>query len=296
MSKVEPETIAEQVGESGQLDAPDGSRNVGASKARKEDARLITGQTSWTDNLKLPGMLHFSVLRSPMAHARITSIDVSPALEQPGVIAAFSGADLAEELGSLPCAWPVTPEMKHPNHPPLAVDEVRYVGDAVAVVVARDRYAAADALEHIVVDYDPLPAVVHMEDALADGADLVHSDLGTNECFVWKLATGDVDTAFTEDDDTVVVHRRFIQQRLIPTAIEPRSVVVSPIAAANDFTVYSATQVPHILRIMLAMVTGTPEHQIRVVAPDVGGGSGRSSTSMPRRSSRSSSPSGSDGR
>jgi aerobic carbon-monoxide dehydrogenase large subunit len=272
MSEVAPEQVAEQVGEAARS-GPDGSRHVGASRPRKEDARLITGQTSWTDNIQLPGLLHMAVLRRPMAHARIASIDVSPALEQPGVIAAFSGADLADEQGSLPCAWPVTDDMKHPAHPPLAVDEVRYVGDGVAVVIARDRYAAADALEHIVVDYEPLPAVVDMEQALTDEV-LVHDELGTNTCFVWPFSAGDVDAAFAEDDDTVVVHRRFIQQRLIPTAIEPRAVVVSPIAAANDYTVYSATQVPHILRIMLALVTGIPEQQIRVIAPDVGGGFG----------------------
>jgi aerobic carbon-monoxide dehydrogenase large subunit len=273
MSKVEPEEIAREVAEGADLDPSADGRNIGVSKRRKEDGRLITGQTQWTDNIRLPGMLHMAVLRSPMAHARITGVDVSAALEQPGVVAAFAGADLAEELGSLPCAWPVTADMVHPAHPPLATEEVRYVGDAVAVVIARDRYQAADALEHVVVDYDPLPAVVDMEEALRDEV-LVHSGEGTNTCFVWPFAAGDVDGAFAEDDDTVVVHRRFIQQRLIPTAIEPRSVVVSPIAAANDFTVYSATQVPHILRIMLAMVTGIPEHSIRVIAPDVGGGFG----------------------
>jgi aerobic carbon-monoxide dehydrogenase large subunit len=244
---------------------------VGRTVHRREDARLVTGQTRWTDNIQLPGMLHMAVLRSPMAHARISGVDVSAALEQPGVLAAFSGADLADELGSLPCAWPVTEDMVHPDHPPLAVDEVRYVGDAVAVVVARDRYAVADALEHVAVDYDPLPAVVDLEEALADKV-LVHADKGTNTCFVWPLSVGEVDTAFADAD--VVVKRRFIQQRLIPTAIEPRAVVVEPIAAAGEFTVYSATQIPHILRLMLATVTGLPEQKLRVVAPDVGGGFG----------------------
>jgi aerobic carbon-monoxide dehydrogenase large subunit len=273
MSEIAPEGVAQQIAEEEDLSPGDDGRNVGVSKRRKEDAKLITGQTTWTDNIQLPGMLHMAILRSPMAHARITNVDVSPALEQPGVVAAFSGADLGEELGSLPCAWPVTPDMVHPDHPPLAIDEVRYVGDAVAVVLARDRYLAADALEHIVVDYDPLPAVVDMEEALKDEV-LVHSDKGTNKTFYWQLQTGDHETAFDEDDDTVVVRRRFIQQRLIPTAIEPRSVVVSPIAAAGDFTVYSATQVPHILRLMLALVTGIPEQNVRVIAPDVGGGFG----------------------
>src|SRR5581483_4315466 len=158
---------------------------LGRARLRKEDERLITGQTNWTDNIQLPGMLHIAFLRSPYAHARITAVDVSAARNEPGVIAAFSGKDFADEQGSLPCAWPVTPDMKLPAHPPLAVDEVRYVGDAVAVVVARDRYAAADALEAIEVDYDPVPAVVDLEAAATDGAPLVHAELGTNKCFTW---------------------------------------------------------------------------------------------------------------
>jgi aerobic carbon-monoxide dehydrogenase large subunit len=273
MSEVAPAGVAHEIDENVGLAPGADGKNVGVSRRRKEDAKLVTGQTNWTDNIQLPGMLHMAVLRSPMAHAKLTSVDVSAALEQPGVIAAFTGADLGAELGSLPCAWPVTPDMVHPDHPPLAIDEVRYVGDAVAVVVARDRYAAADALEHIVADYEPLRAVVDMEEALKDEV-LVHSDKGTNKSFVWPFSAGDVDAAFAEGDDTVVVHRRFIQQRLIPTAIEPRAVVVAPIAAAGDYTVYSATQVPHILRLMLAMVTGISESKLRVIAPDVGGGFG----------------------
>ena len=245
---------------------------VGRRRTRKEDAKLVTGQTMWTDSIAMPGLLQFALLRSPMAHATITRIDVTPALEMPGVIAAFSGADLADQLGSLPCAWPVTPDMVTPAHPPIAVDEVRYVGDAVAVVVARDRYAAADALEAIEVEYEPLPAVTNMEAALADGAPLVHSDKGTNRCFDWPFAAGDYAAAKAAAD--VVVSRRFIQQRLLPSAMEPRAVVVAPIAAADEYTVYSSTQIPHVLRVMLALTTGTPEHKLRVITPDVGGGFG----------------------
>ena len=263
--------VAQQVAESGELGTPDGSRQIGRSRRRKEDARLITGQTRWTDNITLPGLQHLAVLRSPMAHARITRVDVSPALERPGVLAAFSGSDLADELGILPCAWPVTPDMVHPDHHPLATDEVRYVGDAVAVVVARSRYEAADALEAIEVDYEPLPAVLDMEEALKDEV-LVHSDKGTNKSFRWPFDGGDYDAAKAKAD--VVVKRRFIQQRLIPAAMEPRGVVVEPIAAANEFTMYTTTQIPHILRVMLAIVTGIPEQKLRVVAPDVGGGFG----------------------
>ncbi|MEU5442379.1 xanthine dehydrogenase family protein molybdopterin-binding subunit [Streptomyces griseofuscus] len=248
-------------------------REVGRSRLRKEDARLITGQTTWTDNIQVAGMLHLAVLRSPMAHARITRVDVAPALERPGVLAAFSGADLAEGLGSLPCAWPVTEDIVLPDHPPIAVEEVRYAGDPVAVVVARDRYAAADALEAIEVDYDPLPPVLDLEDALAEGTPLVHSDKGTNRCYTWPLATGESFAAVRERAE-VTIKRRYHQQRLIPSAMEPRAVVVTPLAASGEYTMYSATQIPHILRIMLATVTGIPEHKLRVIAPDVGGGFG----------------------
>ncbi|MGW1807288.1 xanthine dehydrogenase family protein molybdopterin-binding subunit [Streptomyces sp. NPDC002078] len=248
-------------------------REVGRRRLRKEDARLITGQTNWTDNIQVAGLLHLAILRSPMAHARLTRVDVSPALERPGVVAAFSGADLAEGLGSLPCAWPVTEDIVLPEHPPVAVDEVRYAGDPVAVVVARDRYAAADALEAIEVDYDPLPPVLDLEAALAEGAPLVHADKGTNRCYTWPLATGE-SFAAVRDRAEVTLKRRYHQQRLIPNAMEPRAVVVTPLAASGEYTLYSATQIPHILRIMLSTVTGIPEHKLRVVAPDVGGGFG----------------------
>ncbi|MFE2382707.1 xanthine dehydrogenase family protein molybdopterin-binding subunit [Streptomyces misionensis] len=248
-------------------------REVGRARLRKEDARLLTGQTTWTDNIQVAGMLHLAILRSPMAHARITRVDVAPALERPGVLTAFSGADLAEGLGSLPCAWPVTEDIVLPDHPPIAVEEVRYAGDPVAVVAARDRYAAADALEAIEVDYDPLPPVLDLEAALAEDAPLVHSDKGTNRCYTWPLATGESFAAVRERAE-VTLRRRYHQQRLIPNAMEPRAVVVTPLAASGEYTVYSATQIPHILRIMLATVTGIPEHKLRVIAPDVGGGFG----------------------
>lgn len=248
-------------------------REVGRRRLRKEDARLITGQTNWTDNIQVAGLLYLAILRSPMAHARLTRVDVSPARERPGVVAAFSGADLAEGLGSLPCAWPVTEDIVLPEHPPVAVDEVRYAGDPVAVVVARDRYSAADALEAIEVDYDPLPPVLDLEAALAEGTPLVHADKGTNRCYTWPLATGE-SFAAVRDRAEVTLKRRYHQQRLIPNAMEPRAVVVTPLAASGEYTLYSATQIPHILRIMLSTVTGIPEHKLRVVAPDVGGGFG----------------------
>ncbi len=248
------------------------SANVGQPVARKEDARLITGQTRWTDNIVLPGMLHVAILRSPVAHARIGRLDVSAARQQPGVVAAYTGADLADEWASpMPTAWTVTDNLVVPAHHPVAIDKVCYVGDAVAVVVARDRGSAADALEHVDVEFEPLPVVTDMEEALRDET-LVHDDLGTNRCFRYEASYGDVDAAF--DDAEVVVKRRYIQQRLLPTAIEPRAVVAEPVAATGEVTLYSATQVPHFVRVFGSLVTGIPEQHLRVVAPDVGGGFG----------------------
>ena len=240
----------------------------GRARLRKEDERLITGQTNWTDNIRLPGMLHVAFLRSPYAHARITSVNVSAARSEPGVIAAYSGADFAAEQGSLPCAWPVTPDIVIPAHPPMAVDEVRYVGEAVACVVARDRYAAADALAAIEIDYEPLPPVLDIRTALQDDSPKVHE--AGNKSFVWPFAQGDMDAAFR--DAPVVLERYYRQQRLIPAAMEPRSVVCS--CVGGEFTLWSATQIPHVLRVMLALVTGIPEQNLRVIAPDVGGGFG----------------------
>ena len=254
------------------LDTPP-TQNVGVTRLRKEDARLVTGRTMWTDNLQLPGMLHLALVRSPMAHARVTKVDVSAALEQPGVVAAFTGADLVDHWSSgLPCAWQVTEDMVSPTHLPLATDEVRHVGDAVAVVVARSRHEAADAVEYVEVDYDPLPVVTDMEAALADDAPLADTQLDTNRCYTWPLVSGDVEAAF--DGAAQVVSRRFVNQRLIPTAIEPRAVVCAPPRQAREYTLWSSTQVPHILRLMLALTCGVPEHELRVIAPDVGGGFG----------------------
>ncbi|MGH3793709.1 MAG: xanthine dehydrogenase family protein molybdopterin-binding subunit [Pseudonocardiaceae bacterium] len=248
----------------------------GRARKRKEDARLITGRTRWTDNMSMRGMLHLAVLRTPVAHATITSIDVDEARKRPGVIAVFTGQDVADEQGSLPCAWPITPDMVAPQVPALAVQQVNFVGEAVAVVVARGAGQAHDAVESIKVDYRSLPVVLDMEAALAEGADLVHPELGTNRNALWVFDSaaagsgGDVEEAIR--DAEVVVARRFRQQRLIPAFMEPRSVVVDP--TGEQFTMWSATQVPHILRVMLALTLGVPEHKIRVIAPDVGGGFG----------------------
>lgn len=259
------------------------AKEVGQARKRKEDARLITGKTTWTDNMVLPGMLHLAVVRSPIAHARIGNVDVSAAKEAPGVLAVFTGADFADEQGSLPCAWSVTPDMVNPGHPSIAVTEVNHVGEAVAVVVARSKAAAQDAVELVDVDYDPLPVVLQIEDAATDGADLVHDHLSSNASYHFVFDAGEAGTGSNTDEAfanaDVVVSRRFVQQRLIPAFMEPRSVVVQP--QGDNYTMWSATQIPHILRVMAAMVTGIPEHKLRVVAPDVGGGFGGKITPVP---------------
>jgi carbon-monoxide dehydrogenase large subunit len=242
---------------------------LGKARLRKEDARLVTGQTNWTDNIVLPGMLHMCFVRSPFAHARITSVDVSAARSMPGVIAAFSGADFAGEQGSLPCAWPVTPDIVIPHHPPMATDEVRYVGEAVAVVVARDRYEAADAIAAVDVNYEPLPPVLDMRSALESGSPKVHE--AGNKSYEWVFEQGDPIAAFR--DAPVMIERTYRQQRLIPCAMEPRAVVAST-DVAGEVTLWSATQIPHVLRFALSAFFGIPEQNIRVIAPDVGGGFG----------------------
>jgi carbon-monoxide dehydrogenase large subunit len=245
---------------------------VGTSVKRKEDASLLRGRGTYVDNLVLPGTVFMVVVRSHYAHARITSVNLDRARQAEGVVAAFSAADLAEDWkGSLPCAWPVTEDIKMPPHYPLAHDEARYQGDGVAVVVAESRALAKDAAELVDVEYEPLDAVVGVEEALEHGAPLVHSDLGTNECYVWKLDAGDVQAAVDAAD--VVVTRRYYQPRLIPNAIEPRG-VVARVDPSDEVTIWSATQVPHILRFALQLVLGIPESKIRVIAPDVGGGFG----------------------
>jgi carbon-monoxide dehydrogenase large subunit len=252
------------------------AKEVGQARRRKEDARLITGETQWTDNIVLPGMLHMAMLRSPVAHGRITHLDVSAAKDRPNVVAVYTGADFAEEQGSIPCAWPVTPDMVNPGHPSIAVDQVNHVGEAVAIVVARSRTAAADALEAIDVDYEPLPVVLDMEEAVKDGSPLVHDSTSSNTSYHFVFDAGDAGTGSDTEqafaDAEVTVSRRFVQQRLIPAFMEPRSVVVQP--TRDSYTMWSATQIPHILRVMAASVTGIPEHKLRVIAPDVGGGFG----------------------
>jgi aerobic carbon-monoxide dehydrogenase large subunit len=245
---------------------------VGSSVKRREDASLLRGTGTFVDNLTLPATVYMAVVRSPYPHARIASVSLDAAREAEGVVAAFSGADLAGDwAGSMPCAWPVTEDIKMPPHFPLSSDVARYQGDGVAVVVAESRALAKDAAELVEVEYEPLDATADVEKALADGAPLVHEDVGTNECYVWKLETDDFQAALDAAD--VVVTRRYFQPRLIPNAMEPRGVLAQP-GPAGDMTVWSSTQVPHILRFTMQLVLGIPESKMRVIAPDVGGGFG----------------------
>jgi carbon-monoxide dehydrogenase large subunit len=248
------------------------TRFVGSPVPRREDAALLTGRGTYVDNIQLPGTLAMVVVRSPYAHARIRSVDLTAARAAEGVVAAFSGADLREDwVNGLPCAWPVTEDIKMPPHFPLAVDEARHQGDGVAVVLAESRALARDAAELVEVDYEPLPAAVDVAGSLEEGAPLVHADLGTNECYVWKLESDGFAQGVAGADVTVT--RRYTQPRLIPNAIEPRAVVAQA-GPAGEVTLWSATQIPHILRFALSLVTGVAEAKIRVVAPDVGGGFG----------------------
>jgi carbon-monoxide dehydrogenase large subunit len=247
--------------------------SVGTRVRRKEDPPLLTGEARYVDDLQIPGSLWVAILRSPVAHARIRSIDTSAARSMPGVVEVFTGADVRGDfVGPLPCAVSI-PDMKAPEHWPVASETVNYVGDAVAVVVAESNAAARDALESIVVAFDELPAVVDLEQALADTA-LVHESLGTNSVYtvVNTLDAAAVESAFASAAH--VVRERYVQQRLIPAAMEPRGVAVVPAPVGGEYVVYSSTQVPHILKVMLCATTGIPEHKIRVIAPSVGGGFG----------------------
>jgi aerobic carbon-monoxide dehydrogenase large subunit len=247
---------------------------VGSRKQRREDPALLTGEARFVDDLVVPGALHAKVVRSPYAHARIRSIDTTQAQAMPGVVGVFTGADLRDDWDNpLPCAWSVTDDMKSPEHWPLAIDEACFVGEGVAVVVAETREQARDAMEGVVVEYDELPVALDLEDAASDSS-LVHESLGTNKSYTWSLApdVAAVDRAFADAQHTIT--ERYVQQRLIPMAIEPRGVCVIPEPYGGDFTIYSATQIPHILKVMLGITLGLDEHKLRVVAPSVGGGFG----------------------
>jgi aerobic carbon-monoxide dehydrogenase large subunit len=246
---------------------------VGTDVLRKEDPELITGQAVYADDITLPGMLHMVVVRSPFAHARIKGIDSSKALAMDGVVAVYTGQDLAADwAGPLLMAWAVSEDLKNPPHWPLTKDVARHQGDGVAVVIAESRVAAKDAAEAVEVDYEPLPAVVDMEAALADGAPLVHEDIGTNQTYTWSLRNGDPDKVFAEAP--VVIKERYVIQRAIPNAMEPRAVIVQPAPSQGEYTMWSSTQIPHIVKVAMVVATGISESKIRIIAPRVGGGFG----------------------
>src|SRR5215510_264624 len=244
---------------------------VGARIKRREDPRLITGQATYTDDLQLPGMLYMSVLRSVYAHAKITSIGVSKARELPGVVAVLTATDIAGQTGPVPCAAEA-PGMKLPHHPLLAEGKVRYVGEPVAVVVATSRYVARDALDLIEVDYDPLDAVADPEKAVEADSVLLYEEFGDNIAFRMAVPNPAVDQALREAD--TVVKLRIVQQRLIPMALEPRVTVAQWDRGLKQLTVWSATQIPHLLRTQIAAALRVPENHVRVIAPEVGGGFG----------------------
>jgi aerobic carbon-monoxide dehydrogenase large subunit len=242
---------------------------VGSRIKRREDPRLIMGRGTYVDDIQLPRMTYAAILRSPYAHARIRSINVDKAKALPGVVAVITGADLQGK--NVPCGWTL-PDIKVAPHPAIAVGKVRYTGDAVAVVVAEERDIAKDALDLIEVDFEPLPVVVDAEKAIQPGAPQLHDEVPNNTTFVWKVGGGDIDKAFREAD--VVVKERIVNQRLIPNAIEPRGMVAQYTPGSGDLILWTATQIPHLVRLLLSMVIGIPEHKVRVIAPEVGGGFG----------------------
>ena len=256
------------------------TRIFGSGIRRREDPRLITGTATYTDDLTLPRMVHAAMLRSPHAHARITSIDTTKAAAATGVVAVYTHADTEGALQPTPCAWLLPDsDLKIANYHGIAKDVVRYVGDIVAVVVAEDRYLAEDALELIDVDYEPRPSVIDPEKAAQDGAPQLHDEIPGNQAFHWTVAGGDIDAAFEQAE--VVISDRIIQQRLIPNAMETRAALASYTIATGELTLWNTTQNPHIVRFLTSLVTGLGEDKIRVIAPEVGGGFGSKLAAYP---------------
>ena len=245
---------------------------LGERIKRKEDPRLIQGRGHYVDDVKLDGMLHMAFARSVHAHARLKSVNVSAARAHPGVVAAYTGADLKGKVGLVPCAAGME-GLKVPDHPCLAVDKVCYVGEPMAAVVARDRYVARDAADLIEIDYEPLPAVVDPEKALAAGSPLIHEKLGDNVAFVAKLEGGDWKSV-EADKSLKVIKQRMINQRLAPLSMETRGVIASYSPGEDALTVWSSTQIPHILKTQLSLMIGVDEARCRVIAPEVGGAFG----------------------
>jgi carbon-monoxide dehydrogenase large subunit len=256
-----------------------GPSGIGVAVRRKEDFRFITGQGTYTDDINRPGQLHGVILRSPHAHAKINKIDTAAAAKAPGVVAIFTGKDLvADSIGGIPCGWQIHSKdgsaMKEPAHPALVIDRVRHVGDQVALIVAETKAAARDAAEQIVVDYEVLPAVTDVAAALQKGAPSVFDDVPGNLCYDWHF--GDlaaVDAAFAKAAH--VTKLDIVNNRLVANAMEPRAAIGEYDTGTGDYTLYTTSQNPHVIRLLMgAFVLHIPEHKLRVVAPDVGGGFG----------------------
>jgi len=252
---------------------------IGSAMKRREDYRFLTGSGTYTDDVKLDRQTYAVFVRSPHAHATIKRIDTSKAKQAPGVLAVFTGEDTANaKINGLPCGWLITDvngqPMKEPAHPVLAQGKVRYVGDHVAVVIAETYLQAKDAAELVAVDYETLPAVVDVADARKGGAPAIHETAPDNTCYVWALGDkGAVDKAFASAHH--VTKLEFVNNRLVPNAIEPRAALASYNRADDGYTLYVANQNPHVERLLMtAFVLGLPEHKVRVIAPDVGGGFG----------------------
>jgi carbon-monoxide dehydrogenase large subunit len=252
---------------------------IGAALRRKEDARFITGRGRFTDDINRPGQAYAFIVRSPEAHAELGAIDTTDAESAPGVVAVFTGADLAaDEVGGLPCGWQIhskngTP-MVEPPHPALAQGRVRHVGDPVALVVAETKAEARAAAGLVDVDYRPLPPAANLVQARADGAPLVWDDAAGNLCYDWELGDAAATDAAFEGADHVVT-LELTNSRLIPNAIEPRAAIGEYDPSADMHTLYTTSQNPHVIRLLMgAFVLGIPEHKLRVVSPDVGGGFG----------------------
>ncbi len=253
------------------MSPPTAPKFIGARVRRKEDPRLISGTATYTDDIALPRMVFAALTRSTEAHARISAVDTSEAAEFPGVVAIYTGADLKDVVAPLPCVHSIE-GLQEPPHPAIAFDEVNYAGDAVAVVVAETAAQAEDAARAVVVEYEALPVVTDVVAAAGADTAFVHADLGTNVAFTAVTDVGDVEGAIEGAD--VVLQQRIVNQRQIPMAMEPRAVVADFDPGYDKLTVWTTTQVPHFVRLLLAAVCGHPEHKVRVVAPEVGGGFG----------------------
>src|SRR5262245_32428550 len=247
------------------------SKLVGAKVKRREDPGLICGLGEYVGDVKLAEMLHAAILRSPHAHARIKNIDTSAARQLGGVVAVFTGAELEDQIGMIPTTAE-NPTLRIPKHYVLAVDKVCYVGEPVAIVVAEELYTARDAVDLIRVDYEPLAVVTDPEKALTPGAPVIHSEWPDNVALSWKQEQGDLAAAFKQADK--LVKRRQVHQRKAPIAMEPRGVVARYLADTKELTVWSSTQIPHLLKTHLAAMLKHPEEKVRVIAPEVGGGFG----------------------